>query len=164
MEIQLAELEDLQSIVEIVNEVTLHLHKKGINQWEYPCDLLEIREDIHNRVLYKVEYDNKLIGTFTVRNINNIGVYKLEESSKYLARIAISPEFQGKGIGALIIEFAISIARESGVSLYLDCWAGNLKLREIYAKHGFQHLGDYPENDYFISIFKYKDRGWLNGV
>ncbi len=39
-------------------------------------------------------------------------------------------------------------------NLYLDCWAGNKKLRNFYLESGFIYMGDYPEDDYYISIYK----------
>jgi hypothetical protein len=39
--------------------------------------------------------------------------------------------------------------------LYLDCWAGNKKLRNFYSNAGFDFIGDFPEEDYMISVFKY---------
>jgi hypothetical protein len=40
-------------------------------------------------------------------------------------------------------------------TLYLDCWAGNEKLKEFYFNNGFEYVGDFPEEDYFISVFKF---------
>ncbi|WP_088012228.1 GNAT family N-acetyltransferase [Gottfriedia acidiceleris] len=42
------------------------------------------------------------------------------------------------------------------VSIYLDCWAGNDKLKQFYQNYGLKQLGDFPENDYYISIFKHE--------
>ncbi|GAA0180924.1 hypothetical protein SH2C18_35360 [Clostridium sediminicola] len=39
---------------------------------------------------------------------------------------------------------------------YLDCWAGNEKLRTFYLKAGFDFCGDFPEDNYMSSVFKYE--------
>ena len=41
-------------------------------------------------------------------------------------------------------------------TLYLDCRAGNKKLRDFYSKSGFDFMGDFPVADYMVSVFVYE--------
>ena len=63
----------------------------------------------------------------------------------------LSFHYQGKGLGKVLIQTAIE---NSTKNIYLDCWAGNSKLKEFYENNGFKYIKDIKENDYFISIFK----------
>lgn len=79
----------------------------------------------------------------------------VDKKSKYLYQIAILPKYQGRNLGFHIIQFPCSFVKEMNKTLYLDCWAGNDKLKEFYFKNGLEYMGDIQEEDYFISIFKY---------
>ncbi|WP_082686941.1 GNAT family N-acetyltransferase [Bacillus sp. FJAT-27445] len=79
---------------------------------------------------------------------------RLEEDSLYLSKIAILPTYQGHGIGREIVSFSCSLAETAGKPLYLDYWAGNKKLKNFYTGCGLEYMGDFLEEDYFISVFK----------
>lgn len=155
-QIRLAELKDKDRIVELLNKVTLYLHKKGINQWTYPWDTNEIKHDIENRFVYLLLVEDLIVGTFSIKDTDDIEVNLIKPKSKYLYRIAISPEYQGKNLGIDIVKYSSDYSKSMGKSLYLDCWAGNDKLRSFYLKTGFDFIGNVPEEDYFISVFKSK--------
>lgn len=156
VEIKLAEINNLDNIVELLNKVTLHLHEKGINQWVYPWNRREIEGDIEKGYTYVLVIDNLVAATFSLKDIENIEALLVEPNSKYLYRIAILPEYQGKKLGVEIVNFACDYLRNLRRVLYLDCFAGNKKLRDFYSKSGFNFMGDFPEEDYMISVFKYE--------
>lgn len=70
-------------------------------------------------------------------------------------QFVILPEYQGNNLGSVLMDFACSFANEVNKSIYLDCWAGNDKLKAFYLNNGFDYQGDFPEENYFISIFKF---------
>lgn len=154
MEIRLAEKEDLLQIQTVLNETTLHLLRKGISQWAYPWSVDVIETDLNNDFLYVVLHNNQIIGTFSISNIDQLSDLQIEPDSKYLSKIAILPEFQGRKFGSSITNYAKSYVQDSNKSLYLDCWAGNEKLKDFYKQNGFIYIGDFREEDYDISIFK----------
>ena len=142
-EIRLAEEDDIRIIVELLNKVTLNLHQKSINQWTYPWDIEEINIDVKNKNIYMMTIDKLIV--LHINKPNNL----------YLYRIAILPGYQGKDIGLKIVNYAFKISRNLRKTLYLDCWAGNVKLKNYYSKAGFDYCGDFQEKDYMISVFKY---------
>jgi ribosomal protein S18 acetylase RimI-like enzyme len=152
--IRLAELNDKDSIVELLNKVTLHLHDKGVNQWEYPWNTEEIKQDIEKGLVYLLIVEDLIVGTFSIKDTDNINTDLIEQGNKYIYRIAILPEYQGKNHGLNIIKFSLDYSRNMDKSLYLDCWAGNEKLRSFYSSTGFDFMGNVPEEDYFVSVFK----------
>lgn len=155
MEIRLAKLKDLEQVVFILNEATLELQQKGIHQWEYPWDKNKIQNQIKNNYSYVLLRHNKIIGTFCINDIDYINDLTVDEESKYLSQIAILPKFQGRNVGSAINDFTCSFVKGLNQTLYLDCWAGNEKLKEFYLRNGLEYIGDFPEEDYFISVFKY---------
>lgn len=153
MNMRRATMNDFAQIVTILNDVTLDLHKKGINQWAYPWESETIKEDVINNHSFVLEADGKIIGIFFICDIDTLSELVTVPASKYLYRIAILPEYQGTGMGRRITDFARSYAKEMDKPLFLDCWAGNVKLKQFYSDQGFAYVGDFPEEDYFISVF-----------
>ncbi|MFA6941535.1 MAG: GNAT family N-acetyltransferase [Clostridiaceae bacterium] len=155
-QIRLAETKDADSIVNILNKVTLNLHTKGINQWDYPWNCEKIEEDINSGHIYIISAEDLIIGTFSIKIIDNLASLLIERSSYYIYRIAILPEYKGENLGNKIVKYAFEYSKNLKKPIYLDCWAGNKKLKSFYKNAGFKYLGDYPEEDYFISVFKFK--------
>lgn len=155
-EIRLAGEDDVRIIVELLNKVTLNLHQKNINQWTYPWNFEEINIDIKNKNTYVITTDKLIVGTFSIKDM---GINMVLDISKpynlYLYRIAILPRYQGKNIGLKVVNYAFQVSRNLRKTLYLDCWAGNIKLRKFYSKAGFDYCGNFQEEDYMISVFKY---------
>lgn len=156
-EIRLAENSDGNAIIELLNKVTLDLHGKKINQWSYPWDFEEIEIDIKNSNIYVITLDNLILGTFSLKEWDyNKLFHSTALKDLYLYRIAVLPEYQGRNVGVKVIEHACGISKIMGKELYLDCWAGNIKLKNFYLKAGLEYVGDFSENDYMVSVFRYR--------
>jgi ribosomal protein S18 acetylase RimI-like enzyme len=117
MKIRLAKAEDLEQVLNVLNDVTLDLQKKGINQWSYPWNREIIENAIKNNYCYVLLLGEKVIGTFCISDIDSLSELPIEPQSKYLSKIAILPEFQGKNLGCKIIEFACYFAQELNKTL-----------------------------------------------
>jgi len=154
LKIQQASTAHLSGILNILNQVTLDLHQKGIKQWDYPWNEKEVLHDVELSRAYIVTVNEQVVATFFIKEKDSLSTFALEPNSMYLNQIAIFPEYQGQNIGRYIIDYANNLAQVEGKPLYLDCYAGNDKLIEFYRKNGFENLGNYPEDDYFVSIFK----------
>ncbi|MDY7224183.1 GNAT family N-acetyltransferase [Halalkalibacterium halodurans] len=156
-EIRLAQIKDAERLLIILNETTLDLHKKGISQWKYPWNEHRLVNQIKNNTAYAFVIHGDIIGTFCLETIELIGGQPVEAGSLYLSQIAILPKYQGKSLGSAIIHFASSLASKTNKPLYLDCWSGNERLEDFYVRHGFESIGNFPEEDYLIRVFKYKE-------
>ncbi|GFP76064.1 GNAT family N-acetyltransferase [Clostridium fungisolvens] len=155
-EIKIAHINNLYDIVELLNTVTLNLHKKNINQWQYPWDTEEIKSNIENKYTYAVFNNEKIIGTFSLKpKPKSSWIPEIDEEILYLHTLAILPEYQKKSIGCKIIDFSHNQSATLNKPLYLDCWSKNIKLKTFYLNSGFDYLMDYPEEDFEISVFKY---------
>ena len=154
-EIKLAREDNNELITDLLNKVTLQLHSKGIMQWNYPWNIKEIESEINNSHIYVVKTNNLIIGTFSLKNPDMKWLSDAKPNSLYLYRIAILPEYQGKNIGLMILYYVFEISKNINKTIYLDCWAGNEKLKSFYSNAGFKYHGDLSEEDYKISVFEY---------
>lgn len=152
-----AKHQHLDDIIFLLNAATRDLLEKGIQQWEYPWDKDVLREEILNNQAYVVVDQESIIGVFFIKNVlakDHPPIMK--ENHLYLYRIAIRPDYQKSGVGEEICGAAFSIAKEANRNIYLDCWEGNEKLKNFYKNTGFIYCGDFPEDDYWISVFKFE--------
>ena len=64
----------------------------------------------------------------------------------------------GRGIGAAILEWAMSEVRHRGRQcLRLDCLAGNAHLRRYYEEQGFILQGRVADRDYAAALYEKSD-------
>ncbi|SFG33935.1 GNAT family N-acetyltransferase [Sporolactobacillus nakayamae] len=156
MNIRAAKPSDLTQILTILNEVSRDLQEKGVNQWNYPWDQEPIEDALKQNQAFMLTLGNHVIGTFFISEIDAISTCVIKPQSLYLNKIALLPEYQGKNYGSEIMKFALLYAEKQHKPAYLDCWAGNDRLKTFYKTHGFDYLGDYPEANYSISVFRGK--------
>ena len=155
MRIRLATLNDQQQVLDVLNKVTLDLHQKGINQWDYPWHANECSIDIEKNYAYVLLIEDKIVGTFFIKDIDCLSDLKIYSKSKYLYQIAILPDYQRNKLGSVIMNFACNLATDVNKAIFLDCWSENDKLKKFYVINGFENQGDFPEDNYFITIYKY---------
>jgi len=147
----------LDGIIHVLNSATLELLEKNIQQWTYPWSKEIIEEELLNNHVYVVLDEETVIGVFFIRPvIKNEHPAIMLENHLYLYRIAVRPDYQSKGVGEEICGAAFSIAKEAKKTIYLDCWEGNETLKKFYSSTGFKYCGNFPEEDYWISVFKFK--------
>lgn len=120
---------NIERILEIYNKVTIELLRKQIHQWEYPWTKNDILSMINN--LYLLDNGEDIIGCFeiTVLDSNN---YMMNQNDLYLGKIAILPEYQGQSLLSKVMDYTKELSIKEKRNCYLDCWAGNPKLKEIY--------------------------------
>ena len=148
--IRLATVEDLNNIEKLLNNVTIDLIEKGIEQWHYPWSLS------WSDGLYVLEIDEVIIGTFSISSLNDHIVFPLgNKGDLYLHTIAIYPRYQENKLGLNIIRYVKNIAESSNVDIYLDCWNGSNNLKKFYSSAGLNEYGIFLEDDYEICIFKF---------
>ncbi len=60
----------------------------------------------------------------------------------YIANVAVSPDYQGKGVGKALLKKAISVCEEEGVnSICLEVRRSNQTAISLYKKFGFEVVG-----------------------
>ena len=155
IEIRKAVTEDIDALLDILNAATQKLLAKNIPQWEYPWDKSEVLEYIEQQEFYIAQSNGKPCGCFGIKEFQNNFVPS-DKNSMYFYHLAVHPDYNGKGIGNKICGWVHQYAKTNGVTIYFDCWAGNDKLRQFYTAAGFEFIGEFPEDDYFVAAFKTK--------
>ncbi len=157
MEIGIGDLTDLERILEVLNSATKKLLDKKVYQWEYPWETAQIEEDIREKRQFTVKDASRMIAVFSIKDtLGNVWEPENHGDQCYLYRIAVHPQVQGAGVGEAVCTWVKAYAINNNKTVYLDCWAGNEKLKAFYTKAGFDCLGEFPEEDYKISVFRYK--------
>lgn len=141
---------DLEMLQSISKETFISTFEKDNN----PVDFQEYVEKAFDREKLKRELENPnsrfyflflndtLVGYFKL----NLGAAQTEirdGNSMELERIYILAEHQGKKLGRLILDTAISFSRnEPGVNyLWLGVWENNQRAIGFYQKNGFRKFG-----------------------
>ena len=73
---------------------------------------------------------------------------------RYLHSIMLEPDLQGQGVGLKFFADAMHHLEPAGGTLFLDCWAGNDKLRDFYHRAGCNLLAVIPKDDYQVALFE----------
>ncbi|MBT2681447.1 GNAT family N-acetyltransferase [Bacillus sp. ISL-35] len=122
----------------------------GINQWRYLLsggDDEEILHAIKKKETYIVLHEDEVIATFTISEgqsewDQHIFGDDVARDSLYLHRLAISPEWIGKGVGSELLSWIYQNISTDKSFLKLDCVADNRKLNQFYIDNGFEYMGE----------------------
>ena len=115
----------------------------------YPSESF-VRESTMAEEQYVCMEGRKLAGAF-VLNDDPQGNYQKGKWARHipdgeymvLHALAISPELQGKGLGAEIVRFCTEEAKSKGYKAFrLDIVPGNAPAQKLYEKSGFKYAGD----------------------
>ena len=93
--------------------------------------------------------------------VGNASIYVFAEQVKMRHRacfgIAIKEKFQGRGLGQILTEEAVTLAQKNGFSqIELGVFADNDKALHLYQKHGFEEWGR-TKNAFRLKDGSYRD-------
>ena len=97
-------------------------------------------ESYPNYHLYVAELDGVVVGTFALLIMDNLG--HLGAPSGVVEDVAVEPSFQGRGIGKMMMEYAMERCREA--RCYKMALSANLQrvaAHQFYENLGFQRHG-----------------------
>lgn len=90
-----------------------------------------------NSVFYFAKSDNRVIGYLKL-NFGTSQSELKENKALEIERIYVTKEFQGKKVGQLLYDKAITEAREKNVDyVWLGVWEENQRALQFYIKNGF---------------------------
>ncbi|HSQ45768.1 MAG TPA: GNAT family N-acetyltransferase [Lutibacter sp.] len=147
MLIKKASKQDLDQLLTVVKSCGKNLIDQGIFQWneEYPKreDLLE---DIELQELWKLEDKNSIIGLIVLTENEDAEYQDVKWLTKnhknlYIHRLAVDPNFQGKGYAQKLMDFAEKYARENNYnSIRLDTFSQNKRNQKFYEQRNYVKL------------------------
>jgi RimJ/RimL family protein N-acetyltransferase len=159
--LQAATMEDIPSVVALLETAARWLHNKGIQQWEspLPASFLNFMKDEARagRVFtVRAGEGNEPIATFRIayhdkQRWHDNGL----DCALYVYSLALRNDLHGAGIGVSIID-AIKqrAAQEQRRWLRLDCWSLNSRLKRYYAALGFTEVGNIKDNGFPLTLFQ----------
>ncbi len=129
MKIRKTDAKEINEIVKV--ELGSGYHKVG--SFDPMPMLKEIFQDKKEKIFVATE-KNKIIGYIGIRQ---------EKQICELTLLAVLKEYQGKGIGKRLFEYALRIAkRNKSKKIILEVREGNLKAINLYRKQGFVVIGN----------------------
>lgn len=150
MQIKLATVSDIDSIMEIIKNAKDNLKAHGSTQWNgedgYPNAEIFLN-DIKNHFCYIVVEDDNVLGVMSLVNTFDITYEKYDfwHFKNYISihRIAINHNIYHKGVADKMIEFAINYAKSNNISsIRCDTHKMNIPMQKLLAKHNFKYLAE----------------------
>ena len=136
---------DLDSIMEIIDQAKAYLKSQNIDQWQdaYPNKDVLVNDITHDS-LYVVKEDNLIIGVFCVGNYEPTYdvIYKGEWSTNkdyvVVHRFAVRNEYKGKGVAKYIFDYVKSKYDYIRVDTHPD----NKSMIKCLYNNGFTYRGE----------------------
>ena len=146
--------DNFNAIYKILTDTSEWLSMKKIDLWKNPYPEHLFRKDSEDGFVYVAEYEGITVGTVTLRDkpsayYPSVIWHEDDGCSWYLFRLAVSPEFRGKGFGLKILEQVEEMAREHKIKrIRLDCDINLSFLKQYYLSAGYQLVKETVIKDY----------------
>lgn len=142
----------IASACEDDREELLALYKSQVGRegcpWtdEYPSNET-IDFDLSRDALYVLKTDGKIVGAISIEEdeeVNKIPYWNRElEPEAEFARIAVSPDMQGQGIGKILVKFLIGELKKKGFKgIHIIVNRYNPKALRLYDSFEFKNVGE----------------------
>lgn len=147
-EIGLVEADELEAVWSLAVRAVRRMNEEGNAQWgaDYPTKP-HYAGDAARRELYAVREGGRILG---------VACINAEESPEYAAiswkntgptlsvhRMAVDPEYQGRGLAGDLLEAAERLALERGLAaIHLDTYAQNSRMQALLRRRGYIRRGE----------------------
>lgn len=151
MNLRMANIDDLPQLKSVYGKIIYNMNKDNIQIWDeiYPCEFFY--DDIKNNRLYVLEENNEIVSAFALCNSNagaeHVAWENKHDKALYIDRLGVNINYLRKGIGSVMLNEAIAIARDKGAK-YLRLFVVDINKPAInlYLKNGFKKVdGIYDE-------------------
>ena len=142
-----AKLSEIPDILSLTKACAHHMKEQGIDQWNehYPNEEAFLK-DIERNELHVLEAESGIVGCIAITpeiDAEYIPVKWLSPNgnSLYVHRLAVHPEYQGKGFARLLMDRAEDKARSGKyTSIRLDTFSRNVRNQRFYEARGYKRL------------------------
>lgn len=142
-----ASISDLDQIHSLTKSCANRLIEMNIFQWNELYPSIEVlKNDIKLNQLWKLEENNTIVGIMVLTEVEDLeykNVSWLTKNSKvlYIHRLAVHPNFQGKGLAKELMNFAENYAvKYNYKSIRLDTFSENKRNQKFYENRGYIKL------------------------
>jgi len=147
--IQLAKISQLNEILTITDACRIAMEANDIYQWttKYPSRKA-FENDIKRNELYVLQHNEKTVGCIVVsthmdEEYRSVPWLTENKHNYYIHRLAVHPEYQGKGFAQRLMDFAENYAMENNaLSVRLDTFSQNKRNQKFYEQRGYTKLKD----------------------
>lgn len=139
IELELANLKDIKSIINILENRCVWMERNNIRQWKSNSYTVSFnvdyfKEEIEKKRVYVARVNRKVCGIFLLRD--NDSLWQDFENAFYIHHLATDMDYNG--LGRIMIEYIKYIAlNHNKTFIRLDCVKDNEKLNKYYEKLGF---------------------------
>lgn len=148
--IQLASPADEKELADLFRCATDAMIASGIHQWNYTYPLpVHFRKDLEMASCWVAYASGQIAGTITLDfnqdvQYKKVGWNVYDRKPLVVHRLAVHPQWQGKGLGQHLMHFAEGVARQRQVrSIRLDAFSQNPASNAIYYKLGYRRAAGY---------------------
>jgi ribosomal protein S18 acetylase RimI-like enzyme len=140
-EIKHTNKDDLPLIYELFEHSIQYQEKNNVPVWKH-YDRGAIVRDIENGNQYKIIVDGITAIVFSVAYSDKIIWRERDkDDAVYLHRIVVNPEFKGRKLFGLILEWSINHVKERALRyVRMDTWGDNEKIIDYYKSFGFEFI------------------------
>lgn len=146
--IRRAEIKDLDAIMQLVKAVVPLMRESGNLQWdEYYPNIAVFQKDVEREQLWVAEIDNDIAGVAAITTDQDaeyaqVG-WDLNETAIVVHRLAVSPDYQGRGIAKALLLQAEQEAVENHIGvLRIDTNSHNQGTQALFPKLGYVFAGE----------------------
>lgn len=147
--VELAKISEIPDILVLCDACRRHMEAIGIYQWttEYP-NLKQFITDVGRKELYVLKQNDVIIGCIVLSTLMDeeykpVSWLTKNDKNLYIHRLAVHPDFQGKGFAQKLMAFGENFARANEfTSVRLDTFSQNKRNQRFYEQRGYQKLAD----------------------
>ncbi len=147
MKIEKVHILNLDAIFSLTKSCAKHLIENEIFQWnEYYPSKEVLKNDIELNQLWKLVENNLIIGIIALTEIEDVEYKSVKwltenDTNLYIHRLAVHPNYQGKGYAQQLMNFAENYAKEHNYdSIRLDTFSKNIRNQQFYEKRNYIKL------------------------
>jgi GNAT superfamily N-acetyltransferase len=138
--------EDADALVSLSARIQDDLTARGSLQQFGPLDLDMVAHRVAAGTAHVLAEDSRVIGGVFVEPMAGNLADRIERWSLaslplplwFLRKLMVEPRLHGRGLGRVLLDGVRSqLAMDGPLTIVLDCWAGNEKLRAFYAAASF---------------------------
>jgi GNAT superfamily N-acetyltransferase len=144
MKVVNTELQDLPEIFRWFDASVAYQQQRGYPDWaNYDQDA--VRKNIEEKNSFKVVNENDVGIVFSVSYNDPVIWREMDDGeSIYLHRIVVNPDFKGKRLLGIIVDWAL---QQNKKYIRMDTWADNPTIIEYYKSFGFEVVENYTTPD-----------------
>ena len=132
MNLRLAKAYEL-SILFDIHHTVFRSHIEKLWGWDEDWQRLNFVTEFANTVTYVIEIEGKVAGYLQLLD---------EENRMYVQNLAVSPTFQGQGIGTQLLKDLQLRAKNQNMSVSLGVFQTNKRAKSLYEQLGFRKVNE----------------------